>query len=234
MTNPVIRLTQQQIMGLDELHLVSCADNHRLTQATCQAFTHMVQAAAQDGISLNIASSFRDYQRQLGIWQRKWHHELPVFNLAGDALDTRRISDEDKLHGIMLWSALPGTSRHHWGTDLDVYDRQGVEQSGQPFHLVPEEYQAGGPCFELNQWLDCHLASFGFSRPYHTYTGGVAQEPWHISYQPQSDVIINDMDSQAILAQARHHQLGGLSVIESQWDSLFERYILNQGVENGH
>ncbi len=27
------------------------------------------------------------------------------------------------MQAILRWSALPGASRHHWGTDIDVYDR---------------------------------------------------------------------------------------------------------------
>ncbi|CAM5189250.1 M15 family metallopeptidase [Alishewanella longhuensis] len=83
----------------------------------------------------------------------------------------------------MLYSALPGASRHHWGTELDIYDAAAVPADYQP-QLLPAEYASGGPFYKLAWWLECHAAEYGFFLPYKRYQGGVAAEPWHISYQP--------------------------------------------------
>ncbi len=55
---------------------------------------------------------------------------------------------------------------------------------GEKLQLEPWEYQAGGYFYQLTQWLDAHMAEFGFYRPFSTDTGGVAAEPWHLSYHP--------------------------------------------------
>ena len=44
---------------------------------------------------------------------------------------------------ILVWSALPGASRHHWGTDLDVFDRA-VQPPGEPLELLARHYEPGG------------------------------------------------------------------------------------------
>ena len=65
----------------------------------------------------------------------------------------------------MLWSALPGASRHHWGTDFDVYDKAKIESTGKKLELIPEEYEDNGPCALLSQWLFNNAEKFGFYFP---------------------------------------------------------------------
>ncbi|NIM47861.1 MAG: D-alanyl-D-alanine carboxypeptidase family protein, partial [Gemmatimonadales bacterium] len=86
----------------------------------------------------------------------------------------------------LRWSALPGASRHHWGTDLDVYDLA-ARPEGYEVELIPEEVDAGGMFGPLHEWLDGRIAAdaaFGFFRPYERDRQGVAPERWHLSYAP--------------------------------------------------
>ncbi|MFV0278041.1 MAG: M15 family metallopeptidase, partial [Parahaliea sp.] len=82
----------------------------------------------------------------------------------------------------------PGTSRHHWGTDLDVFDAAAVSRD-YALQLTPAEAAPGGPFHALHGWLDTRMAagaSHGFYRPYDRERGGVAPERWHRSYAPLS------------------------------------------------
>ena len=97
----------------------------------------------------------------------------------------------------MLYSALPGASRHHWGTDLDIYDAAAIDESYQ-VQLSTEEYSANGPFARLVAWLDEHAHRYGFFMPYQAYQGGVAAEPWHISYQPVSSQYLAKINVQII------------------------------------
>ena len=82
-----------------------------------------LQAAAREaGFELAVLSGFRGYERQLSIWNRKAAGELPVLNSEARPLDPATLGDAELAFAILRWSALPGASRHHWGTDLDVYD----------------------------------------------------------------------------------------------------------------
>ena len=69
-------MTQDQLLGLDEGHLILVGqDPHRLTAATAAAFNDMQVAAAHAGFNLQPASSWRGFDRQLAIWNGKWRGE---------------------------------------------------------------------------------------------------------------------------------------------------------------
>lgn len=139
--------------------------------------------AAAVGIELCVASGFRSFERQLAIWNAKARGERPVLDECGQPCAWEALDGLQRLHAILRWSALPGASRHHWGTDFDVWDRTAVA-ADYPLRLEPWEYASGGPFHRLSVWLDAHLeGSTGFARPYRGGTG-VAAEPWHLSYLP--------------------------------------------------
>ncbi|MFT4995181.1 MAG: LAS superfamily LD-carboxypeptidase LdcB [Paraglaciecola sp.] len=223
-------LTTQQIIGQDPTHLVACHNQHFLQPTVCQAFKEMQYAASNDGIDLQIASSHRDFSRQLSIWRRKWLGELPLYDIAGERLETAVLSDSDKMHAILTWSALPGASRHHWGTDLDVYDKQAIAASGTPLQLVSAEYAQDGPCYRLNCWLAANAAHYDFSRPYAEYKGGVAAEAWHLSYHPIANDIYLSLAPGLIKSTIEDADLPGKDTVLSQFDGVFKRYILNKGL----
>ena len=141
----------------------------------------MRAAAAADGIELVAFSSFRDFDRQLGIWNGKFRGERPMQDRSGKPLDALALSPAERVEAILWWSALPGASRHHWGTDFDVLDARAMPP-GYKLRVVPEEYLAGGIFHRLTTWLDAHMHAYGFFRPYTTDRGGVAPEPWHLSH----------------------------------------------------
>ena len=96
------------------------------------------------------------------------------------------MSDAAWLGAILRYSALPGTSRHHWGTDLDIWDAAAVDP-GYVLRLSPAEYVADGVFSAMTQWIDELIRADdaeGFYKPYATDSGGIAPEAWHISYRP--------------------------------------------------
>jgi len=129
------------------------------------AFLAMREAARRDGIDLQAASSFRDFDRQLTIWNAKFRGERPLLDRSGQLLNVASLSAAQRIEAILIWSALPGASRHHWGTDLDVYDAAALHDRAR-LQLTPEEYGGAGPFAALTAWLDQHMHRFGFFRPY--------------------------------------------------------------------
>lgn len=161
-------------------------ERHQLHRDALEDFCQLQAAAHADGIDLRIASAYRGFDRQLAIWNAKAVGLRPVFNDSGQELNMAALSDKDKVYAILRWSALPGTSRHHWGTDLDVYDAAAIGEE-YTVQLTQEEYCEDGPFFPLHQWLLNAVnsgTSRGFFQPYAADRGGVAPEPWHISYGP--------------------------------------------------
>jgi LAS superfamily LD-carboxypeptidase LdcB len=223
-------ITNQNILGLDDNHLVACQQGHRLQVEVAQAFSKMQQAAAADGVDCQIASSYRSFAQQQIIWQKKWLGEKILLDINEQILPFNSLSDEQKLEAILTWSALPGASRHHWGTDLDVYDQQSIRRSGQALQLIQQEYlRADGPCYRLNQWLDQHANQFGFNRPYAIYVGGVAAEPWHLSYTAIANQMSITLDMEALKNALIQAQLPGLELILLRLENIYQRFILNKG-----
>lgn len=151
-------------------------------------FEALQSDAARAGFDLKIVSGFRSFDRQLAIWNAKASGQRPLLDSHGQALDYQALSKEQLLEAILRWSALPGASRHHWGSDIDVYDAGAVD-GDYAVQLSPQEVEGDGPFAPLHDWLDHQLgngASYGFFRPYAEDRGGIAPERWHLSYAPLS------------------------------------------------
>lgn len=224
-------ITAKQMLGLSNEHVITVDGTHQLQAEVKAAFIAMQTAAQQAGHDLQLVSSYRDFSKQASIWNRKWKGELKLNTLSGDVLDTAALGDVEKMHAILLWSALPGGSRHHWGTDFDVYDRTRAEACSSPFQLITQEYEGEGPCANLADWLRLQAAEFGFERPYAKYVGGVAAEPWHLSYAPLANNIIHEFSLEQLRQQLIESEILGLDTVLVHLTDLFERYTLNRGIK---
>ena len=206
-------------------------------QRAVNAFTALSGRAATAGFDMRVASAFRSYDRQLDIVNAKWLGHRPVLNDEGVDLHRAAASDADWLAAILRFSALPGTSRHHWGTDFDIWDRSTVTDDYAP-QLLASEYQSDGVFAEMNAWLDDQISADnaeGFYKPYDVDRGGVAPEPWHISYRPVAEGYHRQLSlsdclplwhGQADPAGQCHAPLQMVSVLEADAEVIFKRYVL--------
>ena len=173
-------------LGLFTDHLVSIPTGLLADPDASRAFTALSRRAASEGFDLRPASAFRDYDRQARIVNEKWSGNRSVEDEAGRPIARASMSDTAWLGAILRYSALPGTSRHHWGTDLDIWDAAAVEPD-YTLRLSPDEYVADGVFSAMTQWMDELIGADdaeGFYKPYAIDSGGVAPEAWHISYRP--------------------------------------------------
>lgn len=213
-------------LGLDESHLIQLPDSpHRLLPATAIAFLAMQQAALADGIELALASSYRSFDRQLVIWNEKFTGQRPVLDGNSQPLDVMILTDEERIHAILRWNALPGTSRHHWGTDMDIY-APSLLPSGQTLQLEPWEYSPSGYFSKLTDWLDSHMQEHGFCRPFAHDHGGVAIEPWHLSHSSESLRMSQFLTQEALAVCLQQSAIAGKACILAQLPTLWQRYIL--------
>lgn len=153
------------------------------------AFRKMKSAAALDGVKLKILSGTRNFGYQRGIWERKWTGQRKVqgMNLAEQVPD-----HAERAKKILLYSSMPGTSRHHWGTDIDMNS------------LSPRYWRQGQGKKEFD-WLKANAGSFGFCLPFNEgRTKGYQPEAWHWSYMPVAKVLLKDY-----LAQVNYKDIVG-------------------------
>jgi LAS superfamily LD-carboxypeptidase LdcB len=172
-----------ELTGRARTHVVELPDLQCVVHRDVAAALRALATAARDeaGIELAAISAFRDFERQRAIWNAKWRGERVLLDRAGRPLDAAALDADARIEAILAWSALPGASRHHWGTDIDVIDRAALPAGYRP-QLVPQEYAPGGIFRRLDEWLTVSMGRFGFFRPYTRDTGGVQPEPWHLSH----------------------------------------------------
>lgn len=224
-------LTPAQLTGLDETHLVTLPGGHRLVGEAAEAFADLKEEAARAGFDLAVASSFRSFSRQRDIWNGKASGARPVHDDAGLPVAVASLAPAQRLYAILRYSAIPGTSRHHWGTDIDVYDAAAVAHDYR-VRLTPSEVAPGGVFDPLHRWLDERMAagtSRGFYRPYGEDRGGVAPERWHLSYAVLSEGCAAKC-TPSLLRGAWDSAVegGGLllrSEIEAHWPEIYRRFV---------
>lgn len=214
------------LTGLSEQHLLTGPDGFMLHKDVAGPFTALCKAAQAQGMDIRIVSAFRSYQRQAAIWHAKLSGQRPVYDLSGNTVDITVLTGKAKLDAVLLYSALPGASRHHWGTELDVYDAAAVAADYKP-QLNPAEYAPNGPFYRLHQWLSVHAAQFGFFRPYRQFQGGVAAEPWHISYQPLASRYLAAFNADTLKQCITQFPLAEQQLVLTHLDSIFQQYVVN-------
>lgn len=215
-----------QLTGRDRGHIVELASPRCLLHAAViDAFLAMRDDAARAGIDLLPVSSFRDFERQRRIWNAKYRGERPALDRRGRPTDLRRLSPEARVETILLWSALPGASRHHWGSDIDVVDGKVVAGGYEP-QLERPEFSGKGPFARLSRWLAAHMRRYGFYRPYARAGRGVQPEPWHLSFAPVARRALPALSVELLAAAIRGAEVEGEAAILAGLPSIHERYVL--------
>ncbi|HNR21953.1 MAG TPA: M15 family metallopeptidase [Steroidobacteraceae bacterium] len=181
-------------------------------------------ARSEAGIELAPVSSFRDFERQREIWNAKYRGERPLLDRRGEPLDALALAPDARIDAILAWSALPGASRHHWGTDIDVIDRAALP-AGYRTQLIPQEYAPGGVFARLDAWLAESMQRFGFFRPYTRAHDGVQPEPWHLSYAPVARPACAALTVEVLREAIEGAGVEGEEVLIGRLAQLRERYV---------
>ncbi len=156
--------------------------NGFLRKETVEAFKKMATSAKKDSMNLFIISATRNFDSQKKIWENKWTGKTKV-----EGKDLTTVVDlKERARLILLYSSMPGSSRHHWGTDIDL-------------NSLDNNYFSGGEGLKIYQWLTIHASEFGFCQPYTTKINGrtgYEEEKWHWSYLPLSKIFFEEYQKQ--------------------------------------
>jgi LAS superfamily LD-carboxypeptidase LdcB len=227
------RVDPAYLTGQSEGHLCSPAEAEGLGALvhadTVASLAALRDAAAEAGFELEILSGFRGFRRQASIWNRKASGKIPVLDSHGVAMDIGRLSERDLVFAILRWSALPGASRHHWGTDVDVFDAK-ARPPGYEVELIPAEVDPGGMFGPLHAWLDDRIAagaSHGFFRPYDRDREGVAPERWHLSHGPIASAYEEHLTAAVLRATIVESALALKDTVLESLDEIYERFVTN-------
>lgn len=184
--------THAQFSKLSDEHAQGSAKGAYLRKETYQSFIKMSEAAKKDGVELIIISATRNFDLQKRIWENKWEGRTMV---EGKNLTTVK-DPKERARLILLYSSMPTTSRHHWGTDMDL-------------NSLENSFFESGEGLKIYQWLTTHASEYGFCQPYTSKTGGrtgYEEEKWHWSYLPLSGDFL-----QAYKKQVRYSDIKGFA-----------------------
>ncbi|NER12434.1 D-alanyl-D-alanine carboxypeptidase family protein [Leptobacterium flavescens] len=172
------QFTEEELIGKGTPGLYG--DGFQVRKEVYDAFVKMKAAAQKENIDMEVVSGYRDFFRQKAIYERKYKK----YTEEG-------LSPVKSIEKIIEYSTIPGTSRHHWGTDMDIIDARGKHEGDV---LIPDKFHGNGPFCKFKEWMDKHSESFGF---YLVYTDngnrkGFKYEPWHYSYKPLSGPMLKE------------------------------------------
>ena len=202
-----------QLMGIETSHL-STFETHKLTPKTAAAFSAMQAAALKDSINIQLVSAYRSFERQLYLWEDKFVRYTD-----------EGLSPEAAIARILKYSTIPGTSRHHWGTDIDIKDGNIKNETRL---LVHSKFHNNGPFVPLHQWMEANAHRYGF---YLVYTNdaartGFSYEPWHYSYLPEAKSFLKGYNSRMAFAYFKSVGVMGSEHIDRDfWDEYYRTYI---------
>ncbi len=163
------------------------------------AFLELANSAKNVGIELKIISGTRNFEEQKTIWERK-----------GEKY--QNLKPLERALKILEYSSMPSSSRHHWGTDIDI-------------NSLNNSYFNSGKGLKEYEWLTTHANDFGF---YQVYTEknkdrtGYNLEKWHWSYLPLASKYLELYNKRII-----NDDINGFSGYEQAQKIMIIKYYVN-------
>lgn len=170
--------TREELIGKDNSDMIGL--KFKMKTKAYSSFVTMQSHAYKAKVAIRVVSGYRSFEKQKQIFENKYSLYL-----------SEGMSPEEAINKIIEYSTIPGTSRHHWGTDVDVFD----SSVPQPESILEEEHYYNDGCYtKLKKWMDENANRFGF---YEVYTNnpdrkGFKHEPWHYSYAPLAKPMLQE------------------------------------------
>lgn len=205
-------LTWQRCMGLSNEFLVPLNERLMCLPQAKEAFINLQAHAKKFGFDLQACSAFRSFEAQATIFNAKFTGQRVILDKNEQPLSPIPSDPVERIKAILLFSAMPGFSRHHFGSDLDVYAPNKLP-AGQKLELTYHEYLPNSYFYEFGCYLKENLSLFGFSNPYlnaETSTSQVVAigiEPWHISHLESAQAYITNFDYEQAVNYLAHSNL---------------------------
>ncbi len=220
-------MNELELTGKARTHITQIESPRFAAQSeVVKAFFQLQKAALKEGIDLQPFSSFRNYKTQVRIWNKKFSGQKPLYDIRGKERDNASLSENEIIDAILGWSALPGASRHHWGTEIDVIDAAAIEKDYR-VKLLPEETENEGVFARLHDWLNENIQTYGFFRPYQEYQEGhMYPEPWHLSYAPLSHQVMKIFTYEIVERTIQKSDILGKELVLDRLEKIYQNHIL--------
>ena len=218
-------VSTQNLLGFSDTHIDFSFCEVPLHPDLRLPLSVLKRDAALQGFELKVASGYRNFKRQCHIWDGKVTGSRPLFDNNEQLIDPNHLTPKTLMFAILRWSALPGTSRHHWGTDFDIYESTALQD--KRLELSVAETELGGVFYDFYRWLDQYLLQqTTFIRPYRYDMGGVSPEPWHLSFLPLAREFSNMLTRDDYVSVLLRHPFALSDVVLDNIDEIWERFIV--------
>ena len=217
-----VSIAQEKSLSKNEILLLTgqgtptlYGQGYDLIKEAADAYIKMKVAAAKDGFQLKVVSSYRSFDKQLAIWNRKFEIN------SKEGMDPL-----ENIKKITEYSTIPGTSRHHWGTEIDLISAQ-PKVDGDV--LLANLFEGEGPYAALKSWMDANANSYGFflAYPKDSLRKGFQYEPWHYSYKPKSKYFLKNYLTIDLKNIFLSHEILGKEIFDEKFIQEYkEDYIL--------
>ena len=177
-------------------------------------FNQMKNAAKKEGINMKIVSGYRSFNRQKIIWNRKFLNN-----------QKQGLNPLENINKIIQYSTIPGTSRHHWGTDIDIID----ENHNIKGDLLLEKNFYNNSFEPLRLWMEKNSYKFGFVLPYtkDLNRNGFLYEPWHYSYSELSIPYLKEYIKHKMIEEIYDPEILGINKLTKSFLKEYqEKFIL--------
>ena len=167
-------LTTGQLLGLHNPHgMISDPETGQFAlKEVMEAYWKLKEQAAHSGWHLILVSGHRTFYSQRRIWNK--------FDKSLQKMSS--LDQKGRVRAIMSVVSVPGLSRHHWGTDMDISEES---LRGRLMKIQPDTPKR---VMDFYRWMEENAPHFGFCKVYLGKKGAVVDEPWHWSYFPYSRV----------------------------------------------
>jgi len=187
-------------------------NGYKVLKRVNEAFLDMNSAARKSGLSVRVVSSYRSFNHQNLIWTRKYKRYR-----------SRQLSPQTAVNYNIRYTAIPGSSRHHWGTEIDVVD--GTVKTSQ-YPLNTKHYHGNGIYKSFREWMDDNAYKYGFYRVYtndHTRRG-FRYEPWHYSFAELAKPMLKEYTERDVQNTLKYQELLGKRYFT---DNFIDQYTKN-------
>jgi len=178
------KYTVDQLIGKEKIQFYG--KGYKLQKEAYFSIEKMIREAREQGVKIKIVSSYRSFNHQNRIWKRKY-----------DAFIKKGFSPKKAVEKVKEYTAIPGTSRHHWGTDVDLSNGK-----SKLINSVNVKY---------SKWMNENAHKYGFYRVYtnNKFRAGYKYESWHYSYRKLSKSMLEQYNQLDLVKILKNEKIAG-------------------------
>ena len=198
--NNKFQYSKNQLIGRGNLKLYG--NSHKLQKEAYLALQKMMKSAKKDGFSIKVVSAYRNFNHQNRIWNRKYTKFI-----------NQGYSSKQAVNKVLEYTAIPGTSRHHWGTEVDLSTDYSLENNKAKFV----------------RWMDENAHKYGFYRVYtnNKLRDGYNYESWHYSYRNLSKPMLQQYYKLNLVQILKNQKIKGSQFFTTQFiNNYFQNNVL--------